>query len=253
MEGGRAFRKPKTLKALETRKPGTDQAGESSLGIPIPRRLLCLASAPTILLPLSSHPPPPSQDSEQCSFRNRRLPRAFLPGVEPGHGNHWPCDDPFPRHGKAWAILPCCAEGSLADFVSSRQCPDTKADATRWANALAVLNNTDLATRYPVDGRSKPSWRRLKRASVRALITGARCVPMAITDAAQGIHQRMSPTSNLPFGAPRTSLPNFSAPAGPGNRPLSDRIGEIDMELDDVVRHLKLRHESQEKLESCTP
>lgn len=63
----------------------------------------------------------------------------------------------------------------------------------------------------------------------------------------------MSPTSNLPFGAPRTSLPTFSAPAGPGNRPLSDRIGEIDMELDDVVRHLKLRHESQEKLESCTP
>lgn len=158
MEGGRAFRRPKTLKALETRKPGTDQAGESSLGIPIPRRLLCLASAPTTLLSLSSHPPFPSQDSEQCSFRNRRLPRAFLPGAEPGHGNHWPCDDPFPRHGKAWAILPCCAEGSLADFVCSRQCPDTRPDATRWANALAVLDNTDPGNSVLIRRRTEQAF-----------------------------------------------------------------------------------------------
>lgn len=85
MEGGRAFRKPKTLKALETRKPGTDQAGESSLGIPIPRRLLCLASAPTTLLSLSRHPPSPSQDSEQCSFPE---PTIFK-GI-PSRGGTWP-------------------------------------------------------------------------------------------------------------------------------------------------------------------
>lgn len=158
---------------------------------------------------------------------------------------------------KTWRGQYCLAEGKscrqpLYHRRDDAQTPDRTPHAgqTHWPSWTIQI----LATRYlSVDGRSKPFWRRLKCASVRALITGARCVPMAITDAAQGIHQRMSPTSNLPFGAPRTSLPNFSAPAGPGNRPLSDRIGEIDMELDDVVRHLKLRHESQEKLESCTP
>jgi len=125
--GGRAFRKRiafgiDLFQASRHGESGTDQGGGDVKPwyTDSPKPSLFGFSAYHTAVPVFTSTRSQSQDSEPCSFWNRRLPRTFFPGAEPTHGNHLPCDVTLPRHGVGnTALLKGSLVGSLCIIVET--------------------------------------------------------------------------------------------------------------------------------------